>query len=337
MTRFASAGFLALCGAAILLASPGPAMAGNEGRGIGYAAAGPVFDLPAGVSVERLEVRISLYSVRLAYVFRSSVRRTTHFSLVMPDMPVDASPDAIGIAEGDEAAGLVADTRPANYLDLSVRVNGREPALAGHGRALLDGKDVTRRLLDAGVPLLYDLDGEAPWRHLAPETRAMLEADGLLQLDAAQWTYQADFAWDQAFAPGETRVEISYVPAFAYWSDINLDHFPEIAAGGPAARAYCIDDAVRRAFFSGKPRYDLYTVTHLAAPPGGWRAAVGHYRLVVDKQYPTDMVAFCPLEAKKVSPTRFEWTAENHTPSGTIGVLFFSDPDAAASGGQARP
>src|SRR3546814_1750216 len=81
--------------------------------------------------------------------------------------------------------------------------------------------------------------------------------------------------------------------------------------GGSATRAYCIDDALRQAFFR-KPFYDLYTVTHFSAPPSRSRGPVGHYRLVVDKGAVTNLVAFCPLTAKKTSPTTFE-RSEEHT------------------------
>ena len=322
----------AICFAAALAASP--ALAQDEGRGVGYVATGPIFDLPSGMSVERLEVHISIYSVRLAYVFKSSKRQSVHFSFALPEMPVDAGPDIVGLDAGDEAAGFTADIEPFNYMNLSVQVNGRKPALGGHGRVLHKGKDVTRRLLDAGVPLLYDPAGDAPWPKLPPEVQEKLRADGLLGEDAAYWTYQADFEWDQAFEPGETRVEVSYSPLADYWSDINRDDFPEIATDGSATQAYCIDDAVRRAFLSGETYYELYTVTHLAAPAGGWRGPVGHYRLVVDKGATDNFVAFCPQAARKISPTTFDWTATNYTPGSQTGVLFFINPDAASSGGQ---
>lgn len=327
------AGFFTICGAAALLMQPVPGFAEDGGHGMGNAAAGPVFTLPAGVSVERQEVHISIHSVRLTYVFKSSAHRNVHFSFSLPEMWVDANPDIAALDENSEAAGLDADTRPANYLDLSVSVNGRKLALAGHGRARLEGKDVTRQLLDAGVPLLTGPDGDPAWRRLPPETQATLAAGGLMSEDTALWTYQADFEWDAALAPGETRVEVGYAPLARYWSDINLDDFPEMATDGSATRAYCIDVAVRRAFLS-RHQYELYTVTHLAAPAGHWRGPVGHYRLVIDKGATTNLVAFCPLSARKVSPTTFEWTATNFTQDSPTGVLFFVGPDAASSGAQ---
>src|SRR3546814_20374934 len=93
---------------------------------------------------------------------------------------------------------------------------------------------------------------------------------------------------------------------------MSIDHFPEIAPGVSTTRAYCIDVALRQAFFR-KPVYDLYTVTHFSAPPSRSRGPVGHYRLVVDKGAVTNLVAFCPLTAKKTSPTTFEWTDRKST------------------------
>src|SRR3546814_4255544 len=94
---------------------------------------------------------------------------------------------------------------------------------------------------------------------------------------------------------------------------------PEIATDGSATQAYCIDDAVRRKFLSGEHYYELYTVTHLAAPDSGWRGPVGHYRLVVDKRATANFVAFGALPARKISPTTFEWTAADFTPGSQTG------------------
>jgi hypothetical protein len=324
----------ACCGIAILSALPAPSPAEEAVRG--YVAEGPDFELPAGMRIARQDILISPRAVRLVYAFQSARHQTVHFSFALPDMPVDASPDAIGLAAGGGAAeGLAADRRPINYLDLSVRVNGAPLTLTGQGRARLGGVDITRTLLDAGVPLLYDPDGEAPWPHLPEATRTMLEARGLLTHGAASWTYQVRYAWDQVFEPGETVVEIRYVPEAFYWSDIDLDDFPAIAPGGRAARAYCIDEAWRRAFSrlarSGAG-YELYTVTHFLAPRGAPRPPAARYRLVADKYAASSLVAFCPAESGKTSPTTFEWQARDVVPGRTIEALFFMNPDAWSDG-----
>jgi hypothetical protein len=163
----------------------------------------------------------------------------------------------------------------------------------------------------------------------------MLEARGLLTHGAASWTYQVRYAWDQVLEPGETLVEIRYVPEAFYWSDINLDDVPAIAPGGRAARAYCIDEAWRRAFSrlarSGAG-YELYTVTHFLAPRGAPRPPAARYRLVADKYAASSLVAFCPAESGKTSPTTFEWQARDVVPGRTIEALFFMNPDAWSDG-----
>lgn len=116
----------------------------------------------------------------------------------------------------------------------------------------------------------------------------------------------------------------------AFSSEVdNLDAFPEIGPGGSAAKIYCIDHALRRAFHR-KPGYELYTVTH-EIPSSGWHGYVGRYRLVVDKGASANLVAFCPPTATMISPTTFEWTATNDTSGGETRVPFFVGFDAASS------
>src|SRR3546814_12178163 len=69
-------GISTLCGAIVLCTISTAAMAAaDSGRGVGYAASGPMFDLPAGMSVSQQETHISLYAVRLIYeIGRASCR-----------------------------------------------------------------------------------------------------------------------------------------------------------------------------------------------------------------------------------------------------------------------
>ena len=93
-------GFAMFRGAALLLVLSAQAAAEEDrGREVGYVAMGPMFDLPAGVRAERHTVSVSIHSVRLAYVFKSSGRQAVHFSFMLPEMPVDASPDAAAAGE----------------------------------------------------------------------------------------------------------------------------------------------------------------------------------------------------------------------------------------------
>src|SRR3546814_9082465 len=95
--------------------------------------------------------------------------------------------------------------------------------------------DVTRQLLDAGVPLLAGPDGE-PWRNMPPAMQTRLESSGLRNGDAL-WSYQASFEWNQSFEPGETSIELRTAPALDEWTDIGSDNFTDRATGGSADRA----------------------------------------------------------------------------------------------------
>jgi hypothetical protein len=57
-----------------------------------------------------------------------------------------------------------------------------------------------------------------------------------------------------------------------------------------------------------------------------WNGPIGKFRLVVDKEKPDHLVAFCPLQSKKISPTQFEWTATNFAPDRDVEVVFFTTP-----------
>lgn len=82
-----------------------------------YAATGPIFDLPDGISVVSKSMTIEHgFSVHQSCVFKSSVRQTMRFSFVMPVTPVDGFIIPIARLTDDMAnvSGLVDDKKPAN-------------------------------------------------------------------------------------------------------------------------------------------------------------------------------------------------------------------------------
>jgi hypothetical protein len=44
--------------------------------------------------------------------------------------------------------------------------------------------------------------------------------------------------------------------------------------------------------------------------------------LIIEKRNPTDVASFC-VDAKPVSPTRFEFDATNYVPDKDLSVIFF--------------
>ncbi len=128
--------------------------------------------------------------------------------------------------------------------------------------------------------------------------------------------------WDQSFEPGENAHGVRYLPRFQLLERYHTRSFPEIEPGRSAAKTYCIDDALRRAFHR-KPRLELYSVTHKIPCADGMECRFATGSWSTRRRTLTCLVsARC---ARKISPTTFAWTATRHTP-GAQRVLFFIDP-----------
>ena len=52
-----------------------------------------------------------------------------------------------------------------------------------------------------------------------------------------------------------------------------------------------------------------------------WRSPIGTFRLVVDKGKPGNLVSFCEIGVKKISPTRYEVRHTNWRPTRDLHVL----------------
>ena len=306
-----------------------------------YVAGGLVFKPSASISMASEDLYLSMRQVRVAYVFHSSAAATQDLLLAfpLPVMPVsgldavssDQVPDATTTGTHHDASWV------PNYLDFTVRVNGQSVVTRASGRALLHGRDVSRVLQEAGMPLLFatDADSERAAQVLPATKRAKLVSEGLLRRSASlnttepdlylpQWEYQAMFEWRQPFAPGDTRVEIAYVPRIGDIVDVGGSEsgYPPVS---PGFAGYCIDDTLRHALGRHSPsHWDISTLGYVLTTANYWKGPIGRFHLVIEKPAPTDIVAFCPLDAKKVSPTRFEWTRMNHVPTRDIKVMFFT-------------
>ena len=306
-----------------------------------YAAGGLVFKPSATISMASEDLYRSMYQVRVGYVFHSTAAATQDLLLAfpMPVLPVTGL-NAVYADDATEApTGRVHhDLQPVpNYLDFTVRVNGQQVTTRASGRALLHGRDVSRLLQEAGMPLLFavDVDSERAAQALPAAKRAQLVSAGLLRRAASLntmepdiyvplWDYQAVFEWHQAFTPGDTRVDISYAPRVGAVVDVagSESGYPPDSAG---FSGYCIDGAMRQALGRYSPaHWDISTLGYVLTTANYWKGSIGRFHLVVEKPAPTDIVAFCPLDAKKITPTRFEWTRMNHVPKGDIKVMFFT-------------
>lgn len=289
-----------------------------------YAVGGLVFKPSSDITMASEELFLSMRQVRVDYVFHSSAATTQGLLLAFP-LPVKP-------VEGVD--GVYA----RNYLDFSVRVDGVPVDVHASDRALLSGRDVSQLLREAGLPLLFgvDMDSNRAVQALPAPVRQQLVAEGLVSQypshDATrpddyspQWEYQTVFEWRQDFAPGDTRVEIAYSPQLGDVVDFGGGEDAEYLQHVKRFEGYCIDDGMRRAL-SRHPawQWDIYTLGYIVTTARYWNGPIGRFRLVVEKPSPRYLVAFCPLDAKKVSPTRFEWTRDNYVPAHDLKVMFFA-------------
>src|SRR3546814_10954095 len=115
-------GISTLCGAIVLCTISTAAMAAADSRrGVGHAASGPMFDLPAGMNVSQQETHISLYAVRLISVFNSATHQTVHVSFDLPALPVAANPDVAAPGKNSDRQRHVAGKCGSDRVDLDGR------------------------------------------------------------------------------------------------------------------------------------------------------------------------------------------------------------------------
>ena len=139
-----------------------------------------------------------------------------------------------------------------------------------------------------------------------------------------QWSYQTIFEWEQAFRPGPTKVDIRYKPIVGNSADYG-DYYEK----GEGVKRYCVDETFRNAMKRRRQAGTLgepLTIGYVLKTARFWNGPIGRFRLVVDKGQANNIVAFCPLAAKKISETRFEWTATNFVPERDIDVVVFVAP-----------
>ena len=55
-----------------------------------------------------------------------------------------------------------------------------------------------------------------------------------------------------------------------------------------------------------------------------WAGPIGQFRMVVDKQYPDNLISFCGDGVKKTGPTTFEITAKDVTPQQDLSILILT-------------
>ncbi|WP_119270290.1 DUF4424 family protein [Taklimakanibacter deserti] len=288
---------------------------------------GLVFKQSDTVSILREDLSVSLHKITVDYLYKSAAAaaQTVTIAFPMPGIPVNDDP-------GSLRETLPEGSPPENYMGFKVWVDGKEVKAEPFARALVNDRDVTEKITQAGLPLHMLVDDANALLKKVPKP----ELDELVALGAVgqgesygepaywpQWDCQVAFEWQQDFRPGETKVSISYVPLAGYPADIG-DSYEK----GEWAEAACVDAAVRAALAKRKAKgtayYEVATVGYVLTTAKYWKGPIRRFNLSVEKPDAAALAAFCPPEAKKVSPTRFEWQAKDFTPKADLSVVFYT-------------
>ena len=305
-----------------------------------FPAGGVVFQQAANIAIAREDLYLSLREVRVRYEYRSDATASeTHtIGFPMPAVPLDGGPSYLGGGNIEDLAD------PRNYMNFVVKVNGKPVEAKLHEFARLDGRDITAELLAAGLPPLMLAEEFDPTRFDRQILDALAEKGWFAsapqvaeELWWPNWSYQAVYEWQQDFAPGVTVVEISYVPLNGSPSDYGQRFEgggeyddPEMVAA--TAAEYCLDDAVLGAVKRHKAKggYEVVTQGYILTTGNMWKGPIEEFNLIVDKSDPADgmknldLVAFCPLDARKISDTQFAWHASDFEPDRDMRVLYYS-------------
>jgi hypothetical protein len=290
-------------------------------------AGGLVFKQSDTVSILREDLAVSLNKITVDYLYKSEAKDTQTVTIAFPMPGVTVNDDPGSLREI-----LPEGAPPENYMSFTVAVDGKDVKALPFARALVKDVDVTEKITKAGLPLhmLVD-DANALIKKLPKVLLDELVALGAVGQGESygepaywpQWDYQVAFEWQQDLRPGETKVSISYVPLAGYPSDIG-----DAYEVGKWAEAACVDDAVRKAIAKRKAKgnayYEVASVGYVLTTAKYWKGPIRSFNLSVEKPGEEALAAFCPPEAKKVSPTRFEWQAKDFAPKADLSVIFYT-------------
>lgn len=224
-------------------------------------------------------------------------------------------------------------------LDFKTTIDGRPARLDITEKATFKGRDITQRLLSAGLPIMPVPAVFDPLvNRSAPEVRQGLIADGLIaeggtdgtqMLWEALWTVSTSVTRHQVFPAGRSvAVSHSYKPFIGGSVGGRFDRVRRREADFAEVRAeYCIDDAFLKAFdkrAGGKgdmPTYSEVWISYVLTSGANWKGPIGDFRMQIDKGSPDALVSFCADGVKKIAPTVFEVAKKNFTPTRDVRVL----------------
>lgn len=299
------------------------------------AVGGLVFTKNSEVSIESEDLAITPGTVTVRYVFLNQSTNPVTLTVAFPLPDIDLS-------EGDNYAIPAND--PANFVGFETKVDGKPISFVIRQTAVLGDKDISAALRAAGVPLMPIGPQQPRLNELPPATRDKLIEQGLLlpngtddkgqQLYAGAWTVKTSAVRQQTFPPSSpVSVEHRYRTSLGMGFDTvlrkGLRQSSAMAAEVQRYRKdYCVDDVflagldkLAGAAEANTAKVQERRISYILKTGANWAGPIKDFKLTVDKRKPDRLVSFCADNIKPVSPTTFEVTAKDFTPTRDLKIL----------------
>ena len=266
--------------------------------------------------------------IHIRYVFRSYLKRPerTFVAFPLPLIPISEEEERLILPERKGA--------PEDIVNFRLVVDGRPVQPKMQVRALVNGIDRSAILRKYGLPFVVlprKKERDALIRMLQalpPAAREELERHGLVEWRPAgkygprpvwHWELEVLYYWEQVFPPDrDVVITHEYTPIagkFLY------------SEGEPWVRkTFCTDDAFRAAARRLRTKGTALVGTHvefILTTGNNWAGPIKDFRLVIDKKRPDALVSLCWRgRLRKISPTRFEFSARDFSPREDLHVMF---------------
>lgn len=295
------------------------------------------------IVMEREDLFISREEVRVAYVYRNTSRRPVTSVVTFPLPDVD-----YGAMSPESTDPDIASTADGSIVPFRTTIDGAPVQLRQELRSFVGARDVTERLRSLGFPQVLTTqevrDGfEARLGALSASAKAGLVREGILQeLDYDPGTFLP--AWrttiniwrQQTFPAGSrVRVEHAYAPIVGGSAGSSLSAEYRASVLPEYRRKYCVDSnflgGIDRRLAEGRGRLMMQEawIGYVLRTGANWAGPIGTFTLTVDKGEPGNLVSFCGSGVRRISPTRFQMTRTNFTPTSDLNILLVTFTDTS--------
>jgi Domain of unknown function (DUF4424) len=283
-----------------------------------------------GIEMRSEDLFISKEEVRVGYKFFNTARTDTKVLVAfpMPDIVIEGIDDMISIPTEN----------PENIMDFHTLVDGQPVVARVEQVAMKDGVDRTTFLRDRGIPVQPHIPSTAQVLDRLPEeTKTELlnlklavpndydEGKGWEHHLAPSWTLKTTYYWEQVFpAQREVKIQHRYKPSVGSSAGTSVGS----SNGQDAIRRYCIDEQflasierTRKQIHTEDAPFTESRIAYILSTGANWRAAIGDFRLVVDKGRPDNLISFCATGVRKIGPTQFEVHKTKYRPEQDLNIL----------------